>query len=300
MKNDNKLSEDINGVNENEDQHVKKGLMCTFCNKKFTREDNLKVHINQRCKTIKNEKKCSYCFKIFTCKSSLNRHLVRSCKIRKQTEKNKEEIYEQLIKDVEHIKNKCDRLEAENKELKESIESNKTQTIKNNNVNSNNNTININNNNITILPFGKENLDYLTENVYKKLFNDGFCSVPKLIEFIHFNKNHPENHNIYIQNIKENYVMIMEDKRWVLADLEEILRTLIDRKYLLHDKFDEISKKMDTTVFTKFVRFLSQYDNDDYTNRVKKEIRLLLFNNKSLPIRYRKIMDQNNVDLITQ
>lgn len=77
--------------------------------------------------------------------------------------------------------------------------------------------------------------------------------------------------------------MIRSNDKWILADQTDALRDLIDRKYLLHDKF---------------IRFLNEYDSDAYINRAKKEIKLLLFNNKNLPIEYRKILEQNNKEAI--
>ena len=44
--------------------------------------------------------------------------------------------------------------------------------------------------------------------MYIKILKRGSNCIPKLLEAIHFNPEKPENHNIYIPNIKNNYVMI--------------------------------------------------------------------------------------------
>ena len=53
-------------------------------------------------------------------------------------------------------------------------------------------------NNIKIYAYGKEDLSHILEKDFKNILNKGFKSVPNLVEYIHSNKNKPENHNIYI------------------------------------------------------------------------------------------------------
>ena len=66
----------------------------------------------------------------------------------------------------------------------------------------------INNNTIKLVAFGNEDLSYITDTVCKKILNKGYMSVPGLIEHVHFDKNKPENHNIYVSNMRNNNVMI--------------------------------------------------------------------------------------------
>ena len=47
----------------------------------------------------------------------------------------------------------------------------------------------------------------------KTIFHKGFKSVENLTKSLHFDKNRPENHNIYISNIKDNYVMMYDGDR---------------------------------------------------------------------------------------
>jgi len=64
------------------------------------------------------------------------------------------------------------------------------------------------NNTFNILAFGKEDLSHITDDTYKKIINKGFKSVPALVDAIHFNKDKPENHNIYISNIRDDYILV--------------------------------------------------------------------------------------------
>ena len=58
--------------------------------------------------------------------------------------------------------------------------------------------------------------------------NRGVNSVPKLIEAIHFNPDKPENHNVYIPNLKNKYAMIYNGKKWDLSNKEDIIDDMYD------------------------------------------------------------------------
>ena len=68
----------------------------------------------------------------------------------------------------------------------------------NNSNNTMNNSGNHNNshnqvNNIQLNVFGKEDLSMITEKVKQELIKGPFKMMPKLMEMIYFNKDHPEN-----------------------------------------------------------------------------------------------------------
>ena len=58
--------------------------------------------------------------------------------------------------------------------------------------------------------------------------NKGFRSVPQLVEAIHFNPKKPENHNVYIPNIKNNYAMIWNGTKWDLTSREDIIDNMYE------------------------------------------------------------------------
>jgi hypothetical protein len=68
----------------------------------------------------------------------------------------------------------------------------------------NNNTINIH-----INAFGKENTDYLDDQAIVECIDRIFNSVPAILKRIHFDPDHPENHNIKITNKKLPYASVM-------------------------------------------------------------------------------------------
>ena len=61
-------------------------------------------------------------------------------------------------------------------------------------------------------------------------------SVPSLIKEVHFNPNVPENHNIYISNIKNKYAMVYDGTRWEIKDQDETIdKLIIDQEYAIEE-----------------------------------------------------------------
>ena len=92
----------------------------------------------------KSKHVCKYCNNTFTRKYSLTRHLDSRCKVKKE----EDNIIQELLKEMEEMKEKITKLEKENK-----------QTI--------NNTIN--NNNINLVAYGEEDFTEVTDNTMKKI-----------------------------------------------------------------------------------------------------------------------------------
>jgi len=110
-----------------------------------------------------------------------------------------------------------------------------------------------------------------------------------LIEQIHFDPQKPENHNIYISNIKNNYVMLYNGNKWILKDRDEAITNLIDDKdVILEQKLEEWIEKGNEypKIMNKFKRYIEKKDNNKVLNKIKDEIKLVLFNN-------REIVDKN-------
>jgi hypothetical protein len=80
-----------------------------------------------------------------------------------------------------------------------------------------------------------------------------FC-ISHLIEKIHFDKNNPENHNVYISNLPSG------------QPLEEWIEN--------GNKFPKMMNKFNTYVGIK--------DNNIVINKIKDEIKMLLYNNRNI------------------
>ena len=146
-----------------------------------------------------------------------------------ENENDKDKKIEELIKNQEQMKEQM-------KEMVEKLLINNGNTTNNNNNHNSHNTIN---NTIHINNYGNENIDYLKENYLNNLLQGAFTAIPKLIENIHFNPQHPENHNIKITNKKEPYVKIRKNDKWELQDKKETLETLVDDKYYILEEVIE-------------------------------------------------------------
>lgn len=183
-----------------------------------------------------NEFKCRYCNKIFTRKNNLNYHIKNRCKLKK----NINDELNKMKKEIEELK------------IKNNIINN---TIKNNQINSNNNII-INN-------FGSENTEYITDDMLKNLLLQGSNSIPSLIKQIHFNPNHPENHNIRIKNKKLKYAEIRENNEWKYKHKKAVLDDLVDFGYVTLEEFkDNNETKLDKLLIKGFKRMMNSYESN--------------------------------------
>ena len=114
--------------------------------------------------------------------------------------------------------------------------------------------------------------------------NKGMYSVPSLIKAIHFNPVKPENKNIYIPNIRNKYIMAWDGSNWSLLNREDVLDDLYENNsnILINkmDEFLELGDKLEPKIMKKFKRFVDKKESDDVKNKIKEEIKLLLYNNK--------------------
>ena len=245
---------------------------------------------------------CNFCFSEFSRKSSRTRHykICKEKKIYEEEKKKEEEHKEDLLKLVKLLNDKLDRqskemndkvnqiskqLKKANKELKKrdqqliALQKKTGVTIgQQNNIQ----------NNIKILAFNKTDMSHLKDKDYLKfLSHSNFC-VPHMIKKLHFDPHKPENHNIYISNIKNNYVMIYDGKKWTLQDQKNVIDNMLDNStFILEDKIEDWIKngKKYPEIMEKFKRYIEKKENDEVLNKIKQEIKLILFNNRTLVLK---------------
>jgi len=201
-----------------------------------------------------------------------------------------EEKHEKDIK-IEVLEKEKAIMTKEYEGLKDKIEDLLIELSKNgvNTTNNNNNTTNMTNshntihNTININNYGNENTDYLKSDYLNNLLQGAFTAIPKLIENIHFNPQHPENHNIKITNKKEPYVKIRKNDKWELQDKKETLETLVDDKYyILEDHYADIEDKDNLSNHTKEVmkKFRDKYNEDiELQKDLQKKSEIVIINN---------------------
>ena len=223
--------------------------------------------------TNSTENICDFCKKSFSRKYGLNSHL-KICKIKKENEEKKENL-ELCI-----MKNEITTLKEELSKTKQIITNNNNNInkIKTTNNNNSHNTININN-------FGEENIKHIDYSYYSNILKGIYGAVPKLVEKIHFDKEHPENQNIKLTNKKEPYIKIRKNNKWKLANRKTEVLDLIDSKcFLLSEKYKKLLKKehnLTTSQQDIIDNFIEQYneDNKALIDDLINKTELMLLNN---------------------
>jgi hypothetical protein len=140
-----------------------------------------------------------------------------------------------------------------------------TTSITNNN---NNTQININ-----LAPWNNPLLPSDVERYYRESVKKIFLAVPTLIKYIHFNTEHPENHNICIKNGRSKTAKVYNGKEWETIDEDQLIRTLIDDYEQTLEDYSEVKK----LTFSKKYQEIKDRDGedkvyDDLHNEVKRVI----------------------------
>ena len=237
----------------------------------------------------KNDNICNFCEKSLSSRQALWRHL-KICEEKKKDDTVRESM-EELVKllnkkDVEHKKE----LDKRDKQIEELI---KKAGISTNNSNNNSNNITNIQNNFKLLNYKETDTSHLTENDYVRcLEHYNFC-VPHLIRKLHFNPKKPENHNIYISNLKNNYVMIYINNKWKVKNRDETISRMIDDKQIILEK--KIQEWVESgiqypKVMAKFSRYIEKREDNDVINAIKEDIKLMLYNNRNMVIESKKLL----------
>ena len=139
------------------------------------------------------------------------------------------------------------------------------------------NNVHTTNQYILINSFGNENTSYITPKIVNKLIDNGpLTSIPKLLEFIHFNPEHKENHNVKIPNKKQNYAQIFNGKEWEYRDKKSTIEDMSDRA------FDIINTYYKAGTNTYMDKFRDKYDSREKSvyKRVYKDTEMMILNNQ--------------------
>ena len=242
--------------NNNEDSL--QPMVMTTNDHKMTTNDHKMTTNDHKMTTENHSYSCDFCGLDFSTKPHKRRHELHFCK---------ENV---SVKDL-----KIRTLEKEKKKLEKQIIKmmDKVGTINNTtNNNTNNNTQNI----IVVNNYGKENTDYLTVDKIKALLDRPFDSVQELIKMLHFNSEHPENHNVKITNKKEPYALVWNEPIWEVRKKKSVVKDIVDKGYLMidttHDSMDESNKK--------YINFQTKFDDDETNIKevIEEEAEIVIIN----------------------
>ena len=250
---------------------------CEYCNKEFTKKNNLYRHIKHICKKAKelnntnNTFTCNSCDKVFNNHSSYYRHKKHFCKHKLE----EDNIINSNFK---------------NKLIPFSQNSHNNTNTNTNHSHSHNSTVNNVgqiNNNITIKNFGAEDTSHLTDEFMYEMIRAPQKMMLPMIEKIHLDENKPENKNIKVPNIRENTYKVYDQGKWLYKDRDEIIKDMVDAKCYEVDRFYTDKIENNKTDFeknitkyhkTKYVEFQSKYDTEDkdIINGLFKDCKLAL------------------------
>ena len=279
---------------------------CEKCDKEFKKNCQLQNHLNRKfpCITIEGiinkylnkikkidndieeitkisietNKECNFCNKTFSSKHNLIRHIEKSCLSKKEMINKRDKLNNDKDKLINE--NITEKLTNKINELQNSIDDLKNKDI----ITTQNITNNIQNNLIVnINSFGKETLNHITLQDYKKYFNSFFKGFLNFIEKVHFDENAPENHNLCITNIKSKYIHVYENNDWILKEKNDIIDDLVTNKFnLLTNKYEELeeAKQLNNKTINNFEEFQQNYENKDAQKNTKKDVSLMVYNNK--------------------
>jgi hypothetical protein len=266
--------------------------MCSVCNYKSHQRESVIRHFNRKksCGSgtkeiieIRDSIKCDNCSKTFVSRKTLIRHMNYYC-----TEHN-------VAKKIEELETKIKDLEREKDANTNNIES--SMNIGNNNISNSHNTVNNNtvnnishtvnnitvNNVIVLNNYEDTDLSKLTDKVMYSLIKNSEANqlIIKLFEKLHFNKDIPENHNIYISNIRNKYIKVFRNGRWELMNREtEIDNIIVDKENNVSDWVDANGEKFPEAT-EKFSEYLEQ-KGPEQIKIVKSDLELSMYNNRHM------------------
>jgi hypothetical protein len=238
-------------------------FICKYCNKKFTRIDNLNRHINLRCN---------------------NKHT-------NNLEEENLQLKDALIKQSNELKEvKLLISDLINKNCKVHPKTlhkiNKQLTGDHNTINENNNinkgTIN---NTYNIIALGHENLtDVFSKKEKLNILKYRFNSLSQLVEYAHFNDKYPQFKNILITNTQNNlaYKYDTKKKQFVAVNKDELLEDIVDERMCdINSFYEELEEELDTKTKEILDKVKDKIENEpSYKELKKQDIKLIIYNNR--------------------
>ena len=263
------------------DSQQKNNKKTTFSELKDNKKTTISQHfVNSN--STKGKFTCEFCEKVLAYRQSYYKHL-KTCKEKKKDEEVKNsmnELVALLNKQNDDLKKQLEKrdkqIDEQNKQISELIQK----------AGINNSTITQNiQNNIKLLAYKDTDVSSLTDKDILKCLNHSNMCVPHLVKMIHFNPEKPENHNIYISNLKNGYIMTYDGSKWDTLNRDEVIDDIIcDKQGLIEERIEnwiEEGKKY-PTIMKKFERYIEKKENNIVINKIKEEIKLMLFNNRNV------------------
>ena len=258
-KNNNyKIKDDKHLQNECDDNIELTG--ANICDLIIKNHDNI---IQNKSKKTADLNTCIYCDTVFSRQDSLRRHINERCKSKKYFDE-----LEKLKERLNRMKNENEilKIRADGKQDNEHTKQTTLNITNTNILNKNNNTINkinngvINNNlNVELVQFGSENIDEIdldkAIDVYFKSTGGNILS--NILKLINFDEDNPKNHNICVSDLSREIVRIFNGIKFVIKKFKDvkgdIMYKIIKNTNKLVDKIEKNdSIVLSEKIFSKF------------------------------------------------
>jgi hypothetical protein len=221
---------------------------------------------------VATEFTCKYCEQKFKFKQSMYRHIKYTC-----TQNKDEDLTElvrllnlQLETQKQELQSQSKKIETQSKQIEKLM--GKLE------ISGSFNTTNIQN--INLLAYRETDVTHLTDQDYRSCIKKVNHCVKHMIEKVHFNPTKPENMNIYISNIKDKYIMVYDGMNWNLANKKEEIDRLYEEKEMMLEEW--LDSNPEKELKDKFLKYLNNKESDECLNRIKDEIKLMLYNNQKI------------------
>ena len=192
-------------------------------------------------------------------------------------------LVQQLQTEKNEMREKLISFEKEHEEMKAQI-----AMLLDKHAGTTNNTTNTNNIetqqniNININSFGNENTDYIDNKAILACISKIYKSIPSLLEKIHFDPKHPENHNIKITNKKLPYASVMgNNQKWKTVDRKDAIETMVLNGYnMLDEKYAENKDRFSNQKQENFEGFQSKFESEDkdLMKQIKTDVDMMVLN----------------------
>jgi hypothetical protein len=273
---------------------MEESIHCNTCNLDFKNNPCYKKHL----KTIRHiERSTNVNIVVFTCicgrsysyNQSLNVHQ-KTCEQYQTSDKESNPDNVTISSHVQQLRIENDFLREKHKSYEKELAELKAQVAilldkhmqpsQNTNCNIDNQT----NNNITINinSFGNENTNYIDDKSILACISRVYKSIPTLLQKLHFDPEHPENHNIKITNKKLPYASVMgDDQKWKMMDRKDAIETMVLNSYnMLDEKYAENKDKFPASKQQSFEGFQSKFEAEDkdLMKQIKTEVDMMVLN----------------------
>lgn len=189
---------------------------------------------------------CDLCQSKFSCSASLSRH-------RKKCAQDKGNVNSDVNIDIENI--------VERK-VQEALA--KLQLGHNTNIQGDQYNI------VNIHAYGNENMNYITpEFLTQCVKSTAYDGIPRFIENIHINPEHPENQNIRGRSIRQNMLEVFDGKSWKLNHAGTVLDKLMQKGCKIF--YNHLMRGMDESEDLQMVLEKQLIDLADVTKKRKSE-----------------------------